>query len=141
MLNEYHRVHLAQLSVENDPLIKVCDIEFKLPRPSYTIDTLAYLEEKYPQHNFSIILGSDGLKNIDKWKNIEILKKKYEWIVYPRNGFDVETNVGFKLKIVQAPLLNISSTDIRKKIKAGKSVRYLVLDTVLEELEKGRYYK
>jgi nicotinate (nicotinamide) nucleotide adenylyltransferase len=141
LLNEYHRLHLAQLAIENNPLIKVCDIEFKLPKPSYTIDTLVYLEEKYPHNTFSIIMGSDGFNNIDKWKNIDVLKNKYEFIVYPRSGFVIENIEGFNLKTVAAPLLNISSTEIRKNIKAGKSIRYLVPDKVLEEIEMGRYYK
>lgn len=142
LLNEYHRLHLAQLAVDNDPLIKICDIEFKLPKPSYTIDTLTYLEEKYPKNKFSIIMGSDSLKNIDSWKNPDLLIKKYTFIVYPRQGFEIENNKKeIKLNIVKAPLLNISSTEIRKNIKAGKSVRYLVPESVLDEIEKGRYYK
>ena len=141
LLNEYHRLYLAQLAVENDPLIKICDIEFKLHKPSYTIDTLAYMEEKYPENKFFVIMGSDSFKNIDKWKNAEILKKKYEFIIYPRLGFNIIENKNINLKIVPAPLLNISSTEIRKNIKAGKSVRYLVPGKVFEEIEKGRYYK
>ncbi len=143
LLNEYQRLHLAQLAVEQNPYIKVSDIEFKLPRPSYTIDTVAYLKEKHPQHSYSIIMGSDSFQNIHKWKNADILKKENEFIVYPRDGFSIKqvNNDIEKLEIIQAPLLNISATEIRKAIKQGKSIRYFVTDKVLEEIEKGGYYK
>lgn len=143
LLNEYQRLHLAQLAVEQNPYIKVSDIEFKLPRPSYTIDTVAYLKEKYPQHSYSIIMGSDSFQNIHKWKNADILRKENEFIVYPRDGFSIKqvNNDIEKVEIINAPLLNISATEIRKTIKQGKSIRYFVPDKVLEEIEKGGYYK
>jgi len=143
LLNEYQRLHLAQLAVEQNPYIKVSDIEFKLPRPSYTIDTVAYLKEKYPQHTYSIIMGSDSFQNIHKWKNADILRKENEFIVYPRDGFSIKqgNNDIEKVEIINAPLLNISATEIRKTIKQGKSIRYFVPDKVLEEIEKGGYYK
>lgn len=75
LLNEYHRLHLVQLAVEDDPLLKWSDIEFRLPRPSYTVDTLAYLSEKYPKHEFSIIIGSDSYMNLHKWKNADVIKR------------------------------------------------------------------
>src|ERR1700761_684466 len=87
LLNEYHRLHLVKLAVENDPRLKVSDIEFSLPRPSYTIDTLTYLSEKYPQHAFSVIMGSDSFQNIAKWKNAEQLVRQYDLIVYNRPGY------------------------------------------------------
>jgi nicotinate-nucleotide adenylyltransferase len=73
LLNEYHRLHLVRLAVEEEPRLKASDVEFKLPKPSYTIDTLTYLQEKYPQHEFSIIIGSDSFQNLSKWKNFELL--------------------------------------------------------------------
>ena len=77
LLNEYHRLHLVRLATEDDTRIKAFDIEFGLPKPSYTINTLAYLEEKYPEHEFCIIMGSDSFQNLDKWKNYETIVKNY----------------------------------------------------------------
>ncbi len=141
LLNEYHRLHLVRLATEDDNQLKVSDVEFKLPKPSYTIDTLTYLEEKYPQHEFFIIMGSDGLQNIEKWKNFDVLIKKYSFIVYKRPGFEVQPVTGANMIIVDAPLLEISSTTIRKQLKAGRSIRYLVPDKVMEEIERNGYYK
>lgn len=140
LLNEYHRLHLAKLATENDQQVIVSNIEFKLPRPSYTIDTLIYIQEKYPQHKFSIILGSDSFQNILNWKNGELLLKNYDFLVYERPGFKV--NKCFEnVTVLKAPLLDISSTSIRNALKQNKSVRYLVPPAVLDEMEKGGYYK
>lgn len=140
LLNEYHRLHLATLAVEGDPHLKTSDIEFRLPRPSYTIDTLTYLEEKYPNNIFSIILGSDSFQNITRWKNYERILKNYKIYVYQRPGFE-STEKHTNVEYLKAPLLEISSTEIRKAIKEGKSIRYLVSDAVREEIEKAGYYK
>ena len=141
LLNEYHRLYLVQLAVEDDLRLKGSDIEFKLPRPSYTIDTLTYLEEKYPQHEFSIIMGSDGFQNLPKWKNFEMLLKNYPFIIYKRQGFDVKNTWQANVNILKAPLLQISATEIRENIKTGKTIRYLVPDKVREVIEQNRYYK
>ena len=143
LLNEYERLYLVRLAVEDEPQLRVSDVEFKLPKPSYTIDTLVYLEEKYSQHEFSIIMGSDSFENLDKWKNADVLKKKYPIIVYQRPGHLVDLNVSREHKplVLQAPLLEISATMIRKNISQGKSIRYLVPEKVREEIEKGGYYK
>ena len=143
LLNEYERLYLVRLAVEDEPRLRVSDVEFKLPKPSFTIDTLIYLEEKYPQHEFSIILGSDSFENLDKWKNADVLKKKYPIIVYQRPGHLVDLAVDREHKplVLQAPLLEISATMIRKNISQGKSIRYLVPEKVREEIEKGGYYK
>jgi len=143
LLNEYERLYLVRLAVEDEPRLRVSDVEFKLPKPSFTIDTLIYLEEKYPQHEFSIIMGSDSFENLDKWKNADVLKKKYPIIVYQRPGHLVDLAVDREHKplVLQAPLLEISATMIRKNISQGKSIRYLVPEKVREEIEKGGYYK
>lgn len=141
LLNEYDRLHLVQLATEKEPRFKAVDIEFKLPRPSYTIDTLQYLEEKYPTHTFTIILGSDGLQNLDKWKNAEVLMKRYTFIVYTRPGFPARTDLPIQAQFLDAPLLQISSTHIRQQIKEGRSIRYLVPDTVMDYIEESGYYK
>ena len=141
LLNEYHRLHLANTAVEGDPLIKVSDIEFHLPRPSYTIDTLTYLGEKYPQHSFSIIMGSDSFLNIKKWKNAEQLLQYYDIFVYKRPGYEINDAEKARLTVLSAPLLEISSTRIREQIKSRKSIRFLVPENVLMEIESNGYYK
>lgn len=141
LLNEYHRLHLVKLATEDEPGIKASDIEFYLPRPSYTIDTLTYLKEKHPEHDFSIVLGSDGLQNLHKWKNATTLVKDHLLYVYPRPGFDLINTPGARIETVKAPLLEISSTHIREMLQQGKSIRYLVPDKVREEIELYHYYK
>jgi nicotinate-nucleotide adenylyltransferase len=141
LLNEYHRLHLVQLAIEGNNKFRASNVEFQLPKPSYTIDTLTYLTEKFPLEQFSVIVGSDSFQNIRKWKNYEQLLAQYNLIVYSRPGFEVTETFGAKLTQVQAPMLEISSTFIRKQIKAGKSVRYILPDAVWEYIEANRYYK
>ena len=129
------------MAIEGNLQLKAVDFEFKLPRPSYTIDTLTYLTEKYPQHQFFIIMGSDSFQNLPRWKNFESLIKDHSFIIYERPGFKVENNYGANLQILKAPLLEISATDIRQAIKEGKSVRYLLPEKVQEEIERTGYYK
>ncbi|MES2331718.1 MAG: nicotinate (nicotinamide) nucleotide adenylyltransferase [Bacteroidota bacterium] len=141
LLNEYHRLHLVRLAVEDDLRLKASEVEFKLPRPSFTIDTLTYLQEKYPQHEFSIIMGSDSFQNLPKWKNFEQLIKNYSFIIYKRPGFEVKETWNASVTILDAPMLQLSATEIRDNIKAGKTIRYLVPDKVREEIEQNSYYK
>lgn len=141
LLNENHRYHLLQLAIEGESKLKVSNIEFKLPKPSYTVDTLAYLSEKYPNHSFTIIMGSDGFRNLDKWKNADIIIKNYPVIIYKRPGFEIENSLHASITIADAPLLEISSTHIRYMIKNGMSVRYLVPEIVKEEIENKGYYR
>ena len=141
LLNEYHRLHLVRLATEDNPKLKVSDVEFKLPKPSYTIDTLTYLAEKHPQHTFSIIIGSDSFLNINKWKNADVLLRTYDFIVYPRPGFEITDTQGANIEIISAPLLDISATMIRQFIKAKKSVQYFIPENVRQEIELYNYYK
>lgn len=142
LLNEAHRKHLLDLSIEGDPRLKTSNIEFKLPKPSYTIDTLTHLSDQYPQHNFSVIMGSDAFTNIRRWKNWETLLKNYSILIYERPGFPIDPQLMKNdSKILQAPLLQISSTLIRKLIKDDQSIRYLVPDIVAEEIKNQQYYQ
>ena len=141
LLNKYHRKYLIDIAIDGEKKLKTSTIEFSLPIPSYTIDTLTYLREKHPDFKFSIILGSDSLQNITKWKNYEFLIKNYEILAYERPGFNSENNLGKNIIMVKSPLLDISSTTIREMIKAGKSIKFLVPDVVKEEIEKNHYYK
>jgi len=141
LLNEYDRLHLAQLAIEDDAQIKVSDIEFKLPKPSYTIDTLTYLQEKYPQHQFYVIMGSDSFQNLPKWKNFEALIKNYQFIVYRRPGFDITEKYGADVTYLEAPMLELSATLIRNNCKDGITIRYLVPEDVRLEIERNNYFK
>jgi len=141
LLNEYNRLHLVQKAVENDVRLKASDIEFSLPKPSYTVHTLAYLAEKYPGHQFKLIMGSDGFQNLGKWKNAEVIIKNYPIIIYKRPGFEIKNDIGAKIEVMNAPLLEISATHIRELIRQGKSVKYLLPPSVEEEILSGGYYK
>ncbi|BAV09734.1 nicotinate-nucleotide adenylyltransferase [Filimonas lacunae] len=141
LLNEYDRLNLIHLAIDEDDRFKVSDVEFKLPKPSYTIDTLTYLQEKHPKYTFSLIMGSDSFQNLTRWKNYELLVKNYPFIIYEREGFPVEDTLGAQCTFVKAPLLNISATDIRTMIKEGMSLKYVVPEKVKEEIEKNGYYK
>lgn len=141
LLNEYHRFHLVQTAIEGETRLMAVDIEFRLPRPSYTIDTLTYLEEKYPDHEFSIIMGSDSLENIEKWKNGNIILKRYKICIYERLNYPVKQIPGSNIQALKAPLIEISASLIRKLIKEGKSIRYMVPDSVMNEIIASGYYK
>ena len=141
LLNEYHRLHLVQSSLEGENKIRASNIEFQLPKPSFTIDTLTHLQEKYPQHQFSIIMGSDSFCNLPKWKNYEKIIKDYSLYIYKRQGYEIDNDMGAQVQVIDAPILQISSTQIRNLIKAGKLIRYLVPDVVKEEIERNGYYR
>jgi nicotinate-nucleotide adenylyltransferase len=140
LLNEYQRLYLLQLAIEGEPTLKVSDIEFRLPRPSYTIDTLTYLQEKYPETEFTVIMGSDSYQNIERWKNYQQLLSTYSILIYERPGYPVHTTRP-NVSLLKAPLLEISATHIRETIKQGRSIRYLVPDKVREEIDRNRYYR
>lgn len=141
LLNEYDRLHLINLAIEKSQNLKATDLEFRLPKPSYTINTLAYLKEKHPQHEFAIIMGSDSLQNLDQWKNANQIMESYPIYVYERPGFVVKNEKVKHLLSLSAPLLEISATHIRELIQKGKSIRFLVPDSVCDEIEKAGYYK
>ena len=115
-----------------------------MPQPNYTINTLAHLQDKYPQHEFSLIMGEDNLKNLHKWKNYETILANHEIYVYPRVSSDLE-NLEFKnhpkIHIINAPIVEISSTFIRENIKNGKNVQPLLPHKVWEYVEHNNFYK
>ena len=141
LLNEYQRLHLINLAIEGEKNLKASNIEFNLPKPSYTINTLVYLQEKYPEHDFVILMGSDSFQNISKWKNADVILKNYPLYIYRRPGFEITDTHRSNIKIVDAPLLQISATHIRELIKLGKSIRYLIPDIVMEEILRAGYYR
>lgn len=140
LLNENHRLNLVRTALDGEKNMKASNVEFKLPKPSYTINTLAYLKEKYPEREFIIIMGSDSFQNFPKWKNAHLIAKDYQVYIYKRPGFHIENTLGATINILDAPLLEISSTHIRDLIAAGKSIRYFVPDNVKEEIEANHYY-
>lgn len=141
LLNEYDRLHLIQVAVEDVSNLVASNIEFSLPKPSYTIHTLAYLKEKYSDYSFSIIMGSDSLENLESWKNAKEIITNFPIIVFPRPGFEKKSIPNANITIIDAPLISISSTLIRKLIMEGKSIRFLVPDRVFEEIEKCGFYR
>lgn len=142
LLNEYHRLHLINAAIDGEKNLKASAIEFHLPKPSYTIDTLTYLKEKYPGFEFIVIMGSDSFSNLNKWKNYRQIILEHAIYIYERPGFPIDNGLLLaNIKIIQAPLLQISSTHIRELIKNKKSIRFLVPDVVKEEIEQNNYYK
>jgi len=143
LAKDYNRLHLVRLATEDNPRIKVSDIEFSLPKPSYTVDTLEHLKEKYPEHQFSLIMGGDNLVSLNKWKNYEIILRDYPILVYKRSVPAAQWQGSQKAKIsyLDVPLLDISSTRIREMLKQGKSIQYMVPDKVYEEIITLNMYK
>lgn len=142
LLADYHRLELVRRAVDDDDRFKVSDIEFKLPSPSYTIDTLTYLDEKYPENEFLIIMGADGLKHFYKWKNADMLEKKYHRLVYPRPSVDPKDFVNQKnYTLIDAPQMEISSSFIRKAIRSGKNVRHFLPEKVFRYIDEMNFYK
>jgi nicotinate-nucleotide adenylyltransferase len=142
LLSDQHRLQMVRLAIEYDNRFKASNIEFNLPQPSYTINTLAYLREQYPDHEFVIIMGSDGLKTFYKWKNYEELIRNYSRYIYPRPGTDHELLQNLENgQIVPAPVMEISSTFIRDAIAHGKDVRYFLPEKVWEYISEMNFYK
>ena len=142
LLDENARYHLVSLAITDDDTFKASNIEFSLPKPSYTIDTLTFIQEKYPDHHFSIIIGQDNLQHFHKWKNYEAILQYHNVIVYPRpNAKKTDLEAHSSISLIEAPLVEISSSSIRNKIKNSQSIKYLVPDQVLEEIEKSGYYQ
>ncbi len=142
LLADYHRLALLNVAIENDPRFKPCDIEFKLPQPSYTINTLTYLQEKYPQKEFSLIMGADNLESISKWKNHEQIFEYYDIYVYPRPGSDGGNFINHpKVHLVNAPLIEISSSFIRTAIKEKKDMSYFMPEKVCQYILEMHFYE
>lgn len=142
LLHEFDRYDMVAKAIDDNPTLKACDIEFHLPQPSYTIDTLTHLQEKYPQHQFALIMGSDNLTNFASWKNYEKILEYYKLYVYPRpNTPPTEFDKHPKISWVKAPLMDISASYLRQCIKEGKSIRYLVTESVEELIRRKKFYQ
>lgn len=142
LLADYHRLEMVNLAINDDQRFKSSNIEFKLPQPSYTINTLTYLKEKYPDHTFVLIMGSDGLSTFDKWKNYEQIISDYPRYIYPRPNISEKIYENLtNFKIVNAPLMEISSTFIRDAIKERKDIRHFLHPNVWDYIDKMNFYK
>jgi len=154
LLDDYQRLQLVFLATEDYPKIKPSDIEFKLAQPNYTVHTLAHLQEKYPEHVFSLIMGEDNLKSLHKWKNYDVIIENHEIYVYPRVSSELDTSLNGelakqnstfnnhpKIHFIDAPIVEISSTFIRKNIKNKKNVQPLLPSKVWEYIDHNNLYK
>jgi nicotinate-nucleotide adenylyltransferase len=142
LLQDYHRYHLVELGIGHYKKLKASKIEFELARPSYTVVTLAYLQDRYPKHEFALIMGSDNLENLHKWKNFELILENHDIYVYPRpnhDGGNLKDHT--RVKWIPAPLMEISSSFIRKSIKEGKDVRYMMPETVADYIDEMNFYR
>ena len=144
LLDDYQRLHLVRLATEDYSKIKPSDIEFKLPQPNYTVNTLAHLMEKYPQHEFSLIMGEDNFKSLHKWKNYEYILQHHDIYIYPRVSDEAE-NPTLKnhpnVHWIDAPIVEISSTFIRENIKNKKNIRPLLPHNVWEYVDHNNFYR
>ncbi|WP_161889973.1 nicotinate (nicotinamide) nucleotide adenylyltransferase [Pontibacter russatus] len=142
LLHEFDRLHMVSLAIGDNPRLRVSNIEFSMPRPSYTIDTLTYLQERYPSYEFVLIMGEDNLPLFPKWKNADRILEYHRVYVYPRSGsITTELPVMPNMRFVKAPVLDISATFIRKCIKEEKSIQYIVPDAVAEYIKVHKLYQ
>ncbi|PKA83053.1 nicotinate-nucleotide adenylyltransferase [Ulvibacter sp. MAR_2010_11] len=144
LLDDIHRLTMVRIAVEDYPKLKASNVEFDLPQPNYTVHTLAYLEEKYPDYAFCLIMGEDNLKSLQKWKNYQVILDRYAIYIYPRIS-EGETETEFdnhpKITKIDAPVMELSSTFIRKNIKKGKNIRPMVPYEVWKYLDEMNFYK
>lgn len=141
LLDDRQRLHLVNIAIDDDLRFKACDVEFSLPKPSYTSYTLQVLRERYPQRQFSLIMGEDNLQTFDKWFNYEHIIENYHIYVYPRPGYNGGRFAEHRnVTMVEAPLMEISSTMIRESIKSGKSVKYMLPDKVYRHIDEAGFY-
>ena len=142
LLTDYHRLALARLAIEDHAKLKVSNIEFNMPMPSYTIDTLTYLVDKYKARDFVLICGTDIFGSFHKWKNYEELLKQYSLYVYPRPGHHMEKYINHpSVQLFDAPLMEISSSFIRKGIKDRKNMDYWMPEKVYEYILEMHFYE
>lgn len=141
LLHEFDRFEMVRLAIDDNFKFKASDIEFHLPRPSYTIDTLTYLQEKFPQHKFVLIIGEDNLHQFTRWKNYDKILEYFSLLVYQRPGIEEsELKNHPKVTMVEAPLLDISASFIRNAIKNGRSIQYLVHPSVEDYIRDKKFY-
>jgi len=142
LLADHHRLTLVKIAIEDNPRMKASDIEFKMPKPSYTMDTLTYLKEKYPNKDFVLIAGTDIFPSFHKWKNYKEILSNYKIYVYSRPDHDIGFYTNHpKVKIFNAPLMEISSSFIRNAIKNGKNINYMLPEKVSKYICEMHFYE
>lgn len=143
LLDENLRLKMIEMAIADDSRFEACNIEFGMPKPNYTYLTLTTLAEKYPEHQFTPIIGGDNLQSFHLWKNYESILENYQMFVYRRAGFHENPLLANhkKISLYEVPLLNISSTYIRETLQAGKSIRYLVPKVVKEFIDEHHLYQ
>lgn len=143
LLDDYNRLHMVRLAIQDYPKLQASDIEFKLPQPNYTVDTLAYLQERHPGKAFSLIMGDDNLYSFHKWKNHEHILQNHDIYVYPRMADDRTIHVSQTGRVhrIDAPMVEISSTFIREAIKTNKNVMPLLSKEVWEFIDRSAFYR
>lgn len=142
LLSDYHRLEIVNRAIENDSRFKASNIEFGLTQPNYTIHTLVHLSERNPHHQFVLMMGSDNLQSFHKWKNYEAILEHYELYVYPRNGFDGGPfRDHSSVRWIDAPMMEISSTFIRKSIAQGADVRHFMPESAYTFIDEMNFYR
>jgi nicotinate-nucleotide adenylyltransferase len=145
LLNDHNRLDMVELAIKNYPDMRASNVEFSLPTPSYTIDTLTYLKEKHPDYSFSLIMGEDNLGSLHKWKNSDLLIKDHHIIVYPRVFEGDKKSSKYtdheNISLIKAPVIELSATEIRNMIQQGKNVRPMLPPEVFEYLDGSSFYK
>lgn len=144
LLEDYHRLEMVFRATENYFNLKPSNIEFDLPQPNYTVNTLAHLEEKYPEKSFALLMGEDNLKSFPKWKNNDVILERHEIYVYPRITKNSSKSALYqheKINVVEAPIMEISSSFIRKAIKNGKNISPLLSEKVWQYIDEMNFYK
>lgn len=142
LLADRHRLYMVEMAIKDDKRFQVCDIEFYMPQPSYTIDTLTRLQERHPNTDFYLICGMDNIESFKKWKNYEAILQYHHMMVYPRKGYSSNELVEHpSVTVVEAPEIEVSSTFIRNAISEGKDVRYFVPKEVYKYIVDMHFYE
>jgi len=141
LLDEYHRLMIIRMEVEDNPKLEVSDIEFNMPQPSYTIDTLVRLKEKHPENDYAVIMGADNLQNFHKWKNYNEILENYSVYVYPRIGFEINHEHENIHVLEDVPQMDISASFIRKSINEKRDVSYLIPEKAWKYIDEMNFYK
>lgn len=144
LLNDFQRLTMVRIAIEDYPKLKDCNVEFDLPKPNYTVNTLAHLEEKHPELDFNLIVGEDNLTSFHKWKNYEVILDRYSIYVYPRIRAGVTKEEVFSrsnIIKIEAPRIEISSTFIRECIKEGKNIRPMMPESVWKYIDEMNFYR
>lgn len=142
LLSDHHRLALVKTAIEDNPKFSACNIEFRLPQPSYTVNTLATLAEKYPERNFALIMGGDNLLTLHKWRNYTYILENYPIYIYPRPGHEANPfPENPHIILTDAPLMQISSSFIRESIRKGRSIKYLVPEKVEAYIDEMHFYE